>query len=409
MKKSEHRKIKKIYFYFGGLALIILIILILNISSSQEQATKDDQKNEPKIVSIKNLVSQQQEDTSYLTGKIVPNETSKINADSTKGMISEVYVKVGDVVKKGDKLFSYSSTDIQVALLEAKSDTEKAQNKINSLNQTISSKTTQLNNEQKDLENLNQKISTAKDEEKESLNQQKKQLEDAIATLQSDINTANSDLNDANSDLEKSTENQEIQQQKNDQETVTSTVDGIVQKIDETQINTAIGSGDNKTFMELMDTSSLKVQGDVNEFKKDDLSINQQAKIIDRQDQKKTWTGKIVKIDPIAKEEKDDNSISKYPFEVLMDGNNDISSIGKHVYILPQIQNNNVITIPTSFIFNEKNKNYVWKVKETKAFKQEITFETKKDGKAEVKSGLAITDELIVPTSKITNGMQVKK
>lgn len=42
---------------------------------------------------------------SYLTGKVAPNATSKLNADSAKGKINEVFVKVGDKVTKGQKLF----------------------------------------------------------------------------------------------------------------------------------------------------------------------------------------------------------------------------------------------------------------------------------------------------------------
>ncbi|HBI3769139.1 TPA: efflux RND transporter periplasmic adaptor subunit [Enterococcus faecalis] len=392
---------------------VLLIVLILSSVGMYtaffgKQKADVNQKEEFNITSVKNLTAQNEEDSTYLTGKIVPNEISKLNADSTKGVISEVYVKVGDSVKKGQKLFSYNNPESQSNLLDAQTNTSKAQNKINSLTQTINSKTTQLNSKKNELADVKQKISVSKEEDKSALKQNESQLEETINTLQTEIDSANSDLNDANLDLEKATQDQNIQQQKNDQETVVSTVDGIVQKVDETQVNTTIGTGNTSSFMEVMDTSSFKVQGNVSEYKKDDLALNQKVKIIDRQDQNKTWPGKIVKIDPIAKEEKDDNTISSYPFEVLMDGNNNVSSIGNHVYVQPEKQNNTKINIPTLYVFKEKDKSYVWKVTDKKAFKQEVTIGTQKDDQTEIKTGLTATDEIIVPTSKITNGLKVK-
>lgn len=399
---------KKKFFIFSTLIVLILSSVGMYTAFFGKQKADVNQKEEFNITSVKNLTSQNEEDSTYLTGKIVPNEISKLNADSTKGVISEVYVKIGDSVKKGQKLFSYNNPESQSNLLDAQTNTSKAQNKINSLTQTINSKTTQLNSKKSELADVKQKISVSKEEDKSALKQNESQLEETINTLQTDIDSANSDLNDANLDLEKATQDQNIQQQKNDQETVVSTVDGIVQKVDETQVNTTIGTGNTSSFMEVMDTSSFKVQGNVSEYKKDDLALNQKVKIIDRQDQNKTWSGKIVKIDPIAKEEKDDNTISSYPFEVLMDGNNNVSSIGNHVYVQPEKQNNTKINIPTLYVFKEKDKSYVWKVTDKKAFKQEVNIGTQKDDQTEIKTGLTATDEIIVPTSKITNGLKVK-
>lgn len=399
---------KKKFFIFSTLIVLILSSVGMYTAFFGKQKADVNQKEEFNITSVKNLTAQNEEDSTYLTGKIVPNEISKLNADSTKGVISEVYVKVGDSVKKGQKLFSYNNPESQSNLLDAQTNTSKAQNKINSLTQTINSKTTQLNSKKSELADVKQKISVSKEEDKSALKQNESQLEETINTLQTDIDSANSDLNDANLDLEKATQDQNIQQQKNDQETVVSTVDGIVQKVDETQVNTTIGTGNTSSFMEVMDTSSFKVQGNVSEYKKDDLVLNQKVKIIDRQDQNKTWPGKIVKIDPIAKEEKDDNTISSYPFEVLMDGNNNVSSIGNHVYVQPEKQNNTKINIPTLYVFKEKDKSYVWKVTDKKAFKQEVTIGTQKDDQTEIKTGLTATDKIIVPTSKITNGLKVK-
>lgn len=412
MKHLRINKRKKKLIIGSVIALAILATVIGYTMISTESHTQEDRTNSISTVSVKELLASNKENISYLTGKVVPNEISKINADSTKGIINEVFVKVGDQVKKGQKLFTYNNPDGQIDLDDADTNIAKCQNKINSLNESIASKTQELSKKQVELAEENNKINNANKIEKEMLRQEKKVLEETIDTIQTDIQTSNSELNDANLDLNKAIKNQQVLQGKHGQQEVFSDVDGIVQKIDKTKIQTSNSSnGSTESFMDIMDTSVLKAQGNVDEFSKDKLSVGQPVVIIDRKNQEKRWKGKINKIDSVALDDKEDSTVSKYPFEVTIDNKNDLPTIGSHVYIEPKTNQSSKMMIPSSFVTTNKEKSFVWKAKDGKAVKQEVIVGKldQENGKVEIKSGITEKDKLLVPNPQIKEGIQVDK
>lgn len=390
--------------------LILAAIVCGGLFYLSQQRTSKNLVERPQIVSVKELYEENKEEMNYLTGKVVPNEISKINADGSKGTISDVHVKVGDRVKKGQKLFTYHNPDGQIALSDAETEIAKIQNKINLLNQTITDKTAEVDKKTNELAEVNSKLATALEEEKSTFIQDKKVLEESLNRLHSELQSTNSELREMNLELEKVSKNFEVLQEKKSEEVVLSTVDGIVQKIDERQVNTVNNTGgQTDSFMEIMDTSSLKIQGDIDEFRKETVSNGQSIKIIDRKNQKKQWQGKIEKIDAVAKEEKDENSISKYPFTAMIENQENMPTIGSHVYLQPQLPEKKEQMIPISFVFEEQKKFFVWKVLDGKAVKQEVTVGETEDSteRVEIKTGLKEKDNLIVPTSKIKEGMEV--
>lgn len=390
-------KITKKKLYIGSIVTLIVITAAGVTFYSMQQNDVDEKENQPQVVPVKQLLGENQENTNYLPGEIVPNQITKINIDNTKGTVSQVHVKVGDRVEKGQGLFSYSNLDGEVSLTDSQTEVMKAQNKVNSLSQTIATKKEQLNKKNNELVAIN-------------VEQEKKRLKEEINGLQSEIDTANNELNDANLDVEQATKKQNILQEKQKQADIVSDGDGIVQKIDHAQINTSGSNGEqSETFMEIVDTSSLKVKGNADELEKEKISVNQPVKIIDRKNQGKSWNGKISKLSTIPSEQKEDSTISKYPFEVTVDKNEGLPNIGSHVYIQPIKPNTTEQAIPSSFIFKEKGKSFVLKVQDEKAVKQEVSIgkTDEKTGKTEIKSGITDNDQLIVPTSKITEGMQV--
>lgn len=397
------------------IALTVVGIIIAGTSfyveSNQKKQESNLDQDIPQVNKVSDLMSSSTpKGESYLTGKIAPNATSKLNADSAKGKINEIFVKVGDKVTKGQKLFTYSNPDGQIAMKEAETDQTKLQSKINQLSETIAAKRSQLAKKKDELTALANKINNAATEEKESLNQEKKLLEEAIDVGKNDIETAKNELSDANFDLKKAERTQELTNEKYGSPEVLSDVDGIVQKIDETQINSTVSTGSQpESFMEIMDTSVLKVLGKVDEFQKGEIKVDQLVKIIDRKDQSKTWRGKISRIDATASEEKEESTISKYPFEVAMENGEDMPNIGNHVYIQPQKEENTKVSIPADYIMKEKDKNFVWKVIKGQVVKQEVTVgESNKEAKTiEVNTGLTKDDTIVYPTKFIKEGMKV--
>ena len=106
------------------IALTVAGIIVAGTSiyvvSNQKQQESNLVQDAPQVNKVSDLMSgSTSKGESYLTGKVAPNATSKLNADSAKGKINVVFVKVGDKVTKGQKLFSYSNPDGQIAMEEA--------------------------------------------------------------------------------------------------------------------------------------------------------------------------------------------------------------------------------------------------------------------------------------------------
>ncbi|MFK4899212.1 efflux RND transporter periplasmic adaptor subunit [Lactococcus petauri] len=392
------------------IVLVISFIGILGALFFYLISNKNDEKSIPTALSVKKIVEESQGDTPQLTGEVIPNAMSKINVDSSKGIIDEVYVKVGDKVKKGQKLFSYNNPENNQALKEGEAEIAKLQNKVQLLNQTLSKKTAQLESKYEDVNKMDERLNNLGGSEKEDLEQKLKILNEEVQSIELEIETLKSEQSDAQLDLDKSQSNQDVLKEKKIQENITSSVDGIVKKIDGEQVNTSLNSGaQTGSFMEIMDTSSIKVEGKVDELRKDKILVGQSVSIIDRKNQEKIWKGKINRIDDIATESEEESTLSKYPFEALIEVGKEMPHIGSHVFVIPEKLKEKDLNIPSSFILKEKDKSYIWKVKNGKAMKQYITIGKidKASGKTEIKKGVTLEDQILVPSSKLSEGMEV--
>ena len=79
------------------------------------------------------------------SGVVESQETLDINQDSSK-TIADVYVEAGQEVKKGDKLFSYDTTEASNSIAQKKLDIEAQNNEIEAQNNTIADYRAEINN-----------------------------------------------------------------------------------------------------------------------------------------------------------------------------------------------------------------------------------------------------------------------
>ena len=87
------------------------------------------------------------------SGVVESQETLDINQDSSK-TIADVYVEAGQEVKKGDKLFSYDTTEASNSIAQKKLDIEAQNNEIEAQNNTIADYRAEINNGGDKVENL---------------------------------------------------------------------------------------------------------------------------------------------------------------------------------------------------------------------------------------------------------------
>lgn len=78
------------------------------------------------------------------SGVVESSETVDINQDGNKP-ITEMYVEVGQKVRKGDKLFSYDTTEASNSIAQKKLDIEAQNNEIAAQNNTIEDYKAELN------------------------------------------------------------------------------------------------------------------------------------------------------------------------------------------------------------------------------------------------------------------------
>ncbi|WP_338751243.1 efflux RND transporter periplasmic adaptor subunit [Bacillus sp. FJAT-52991] len=340
---------------------------------------------------------------SLFAGVVEPKETEKIFLDPERGTVKEVFVKEGDVVKAGAQLFSYENKEGEMELKQKGLELEIA-------NSSVKQK-------KSEIWSLEKQIKNASAEEKTALRQQVTQAEADLKIAQFEVEKAN-------------LEYQEMKKKVNDN-IVKAKVNGIVQKIDEEQKQSAAG-GNNQmgqqqapgSFMQIYNTDAYFVKGNVNELIKDELQVGQEVNVVSRKDPEQKWPGKIIEIGKLPTEENGEDmsmdmgmgdmamnpQASNYPFQVQLTEHEGLE-FGYHVFIelkgeeeAPQ-----EVTIPTDMIVMDGDKSFVWTVVDEKLKKQEVKLgeEIPDMMMTIVESGLTKDDYVVYPDDTVKEGKKV--
>lgn len=116
--------IKKQGFRLSAIALVVCL-LALNLSG----CTKIPVEKEVRHIKTQVVTRGGHLGTNYLSGNIVPIETVKVSF-KTSGIISDVFLKEGETVKKGDVIAKMKPEDYKLAVDAAKSQWQSAQMRI---------------------------------------------------------------------------------------------------------------------------------------------------------------------------------------------------------------------------------------------------------------------------------------
>ncbi len=351
---------------------------------------------------------------SRFMGVVESQDSKAVNKDSDKN-VKEVFVKVGETVKKGDKLFSYDTSDMEMNLEQLNIDRTGIQNTIDSLNTTLNDYSTQLK-------------SATTDSEKNS--------------LQSQINSTNSSIKEEQYNLEK--KDLEIKKQKDamEQSVVTSPMTGIIKTcgspdtggddsgdsdtvvdddVDDFEAtssgydDTSENSEEANAFITIIAEGDYKVRGITDEMNIHNFTAGTAVVLRSRTDESVTWGGSVSKVNMEPKSDANDEymdygeSASSYNFYVSPE-NTDGMILGQHLFIeLDYGQGNTVsgVQLPSYFIINEEEAHYVWKRgEEGNIIKAAITLgEYNEDADTyEVTEGLTLDDYIAYPDDSIQEG-----
>ncbi|PZG35804.1 hypothetical protein C2D64_01895 [Listeria ivanovii] len=404
MENQQQKKKKKKIILIILCVVLVLVALFAAIFIAIHQKNKvtvDGEEGTVVAMQVKELSGEGEVDSgNYFTGVIEPKATSKYNIDSSKGTVNKCYVKVGDTVKKDQKLYSYSNPEGDLEVREAELELEMQKSTTSQQQATINK--------------LTKQIKDANEEEQDALKQEKAQAE--------------LELKQASFGVEKAEAALKAVQSKNNNNVVYSTVSGVVKQLDQSQMNkTVITEETNPAiFMEIVDMSTYYIKGSVDEFRRDELKKDQKVTVINRQDESETWEGKISEVGELPDGASEENTTSdememeenpnltKYPFTVELSAAKGLN-IGRHVFISLDVEGNDAtsdtLSLPSDFLVEKDGKTIVWTANDGTAKATEVKTGEKNEElmTVEITEGLTTDDYIIYPDSFVKEGMEVQK
>lgn len=318
------------------------------------------------------------------SGVVESSETVDINQDGNKS-ITDMYVEAGQKVSKGDKLFSYDTTEASNSIAQKKLDIEAQNNEIQAQNNTIADYKAELN----------------KGGDKVEIQARINDASFAIRQAQNTIKATQTEIDQLNKQIENST--------------VLSTIDGIIKEVNKD--GGTDESGNQKPLVSITQTTDFRVKGSISEM--GTISKGTSVIVRSRVNEDQIYKGTVTKVETDPQSNSNNNfygadsseSASKYPFYVSLDNNKGLM-LGQHVYIEAdngQSTKKKGIWLDASFIVSDDNGNsYVWVSEKGKLKKRKVelgktdeeTYTTK------IKSGLSVDDYIAWADDSYSEGMK---
>lgn len=318
------------------------------------------------------------------SGVVESSETVDINQDGNKS-ITDMYVEAGQKVSKGDKLFSYDTTEASNSIAQKKLDIEAQNNEIQAQNNTIADYKAELN----------------KGGDKVEIQARINDASFSIRQAQNTIKATQTEIDQLNKQIENST--------------VLSTIDGIIKEVNKD--GGTDESGNQKPLVSITQTTDFRVKGSISEM--GTISEGTSVIVRSRVNEDQIYKGTVTKVETDPQSNSNNNfygadsseSASKYPFYVSLDNNKGLM-LGQHVYIEAdngQSTKKKGIWLDASFIVSDDNGNsYVWVSEKGKLKKRKVelgktdeeTYTTK------IKSGLSVDDYIAWADDSYSEGMK---
>lgn len=295
-------------------------------------------ENAVSVQSVSDIATINVSGVNRYSGVVESHSVQKVKKSSKK-KVAKCYVKEGDVVHKGDALFRYDTSSLELEIQSMQLELEKMQNEINSYASQIDELT-----KERDKASANKKLSY-------SLEIQEAQLDKAEAEY----------------NLKKKQQEYEKLKKSQTNTVVHAKISGVVQSVNSDK--------DSKNYIVIRGNRSYRVKGKASELNIGTLSEGEEVQVISRIDESQKWSGTI---DTISEEQVSDNnneedmymdsssgeSATKYEFIVQLDDSEKLL-MGQHVYIQPGTSSDsadaNALQLSSSYLVqNDDGSYYVW-------------------------------------------------
>ncbi len=326
-------------------------------------------------------------------GMVVSGETAEIQKDENKAVL-EVFVEEGDMVEAGDILFAYDTEALQLDLDKLYLEKESYENTISAA--------------ESEIEELKKQKANASSSQQLSY------------TLQ--INAREADIREAEYNLALKEREITAMEEGMENTEIATPLSGRVMAVNTEENSDPYGESPN-SFITVMDVSSYRVEGHINELNLYSLPEGTPVVIRSRIDDTVTWTGSVTSIDwenPVTGNnnnmiymgpEDEMTSSSKYPFYVTLDHTEGLI-LGQHIYIEPDYGQDaeSGLILPGYFIVNADSSPWVWAASAKGTLeKRSVTlgaYDPDMD-EYEILSGIDAGDYLAFPDDTLKEGMTV--
>ncbi len=317
------------------------------------------------------------------SGVVESQDTLDFNLDSSR-TLSDVYVEAGQEVHKGDKLFSYDTTEASNSIQKKQLDIESENNEIAAKNNEIADYNTQINN----------------GGDKVEIQAQINEANYAIRQSQNNIKATQTEIEQLNKQIENAT--------------VTSTIDGIIKEVN--REGGTDSNGNTKPLISITQTGEYRVKGTLTEM--GTISEGSSVIVRSRINENNIWQGTVTKVETEPQSNSNNyyssdssESASKYPFYVTLNSSDGLM-LGQHVYIELDDGQSSVkdgIWLDSSFIsYDESGNAFVWVSENNKLKKRSVELGDTDESTytVEIKSGLSKDDYVAWADDTYQEGMK---
>jgi RND family efflux transporter MFP subunit len=349
------------------LLLGMVLMFVFGVACNKDAEEADSEVTANTYIKVSKVTTDIIEDKVLVIGKIEAKSNIKVSAKG-QGDIEEIYVKTGDKVSRGQRLFrldndtalnSYNATESQLRTIR-----DNLQIRYNDLEKTFS--------DTEKLYNAGAVSKTEYDNVKSSLEQLKKQYDDSVIGYNNQVNNLKVNLNNR---------------------TIASPITGKIGAIYIKEGEAT--SGD--LALEVIDDTAMVVKFDVTTNQLGNIEIGDETQIYPDGEREMELLGKVVQINEIP-----NASTGLYEITSTIDYENSIEDrknklfSGEYAELLVMTDKRESIVIPKEAVRFIDETDVVFVVDENnKAATVKVGLGTLGNENYEVNSGLSIGDEII--------------
>jgi multidrug efflux pump subunit AcrA (membrane-fusion protein) len=388
-----------------------------------------------KVFAQKSSTSQY-ETTTATQGSIVStvDESGNVNASSqtevtspSDGLIQQVFVKNGDQVTAGQKLFSVKSTATQQEKASAYANYESSLSSYNSATQGKQALEATLENDRQAIITASQDVSNMQisgglahgytQSDIDVLNSKLTSAQESFAADETKYNNEDTSIAAAQASLTSSS----LSYQATQNATVTAPIAGTIANLsvqpgDAVSASTVTTTSNSSSFSSSSSSSSsggssvlsignynqLSILAQVNEVDVPKIKVGQQATVTLDAFPNETFVGQVVSIDSVGT-----ISSGVVTYNVYINLISPPSSVKSGMSASVAIQTaraDNVVTVPSAAVQTENDASYVRVLKNGKVTSVPVTTGISDDTNTEIKSGISAGDVVVTGTNATTTG-----